>query len=339
MKTVPEGFGYWVAFADNVTPSPLAQDVAETCRLLKALDAGWIAPRAGMDGWNDGALTREALAAYKRSGFGVYPWIYTRPSGVAATVAAAVALVATGDVDGIILDAEAEYIDAPGPAVKLADELRAALPDVFLAHAPLDNIAFHPRFPWREIVRGSAKSGEPARLDAVMPQLYAWEHDDSGHAAWQSKCEGQWSAWEAKNPDAAVARRWIGCCYRPATRGGRATKPRPIEEIARDVVAFRSENPEGSLYALDAAISLGQRRILHALIKAAGGVDEVDLATVLGQQIALDALGFTLGGIDGRAGQRTMEAIRAFQRSVGLTEDGVVGPTTRAALAEAFARV
>lgn len=339
MKTAPIGFGYWIAFADNVSPSPLAQDIEETCRLLRELGAGWIAPRAGMDGWNDGGLTKEALAAYKALGVGVYPWIYTRPKGIAATVAASLALMATGSVDGIILDAEAEYVGEAAAATKLADQMRAALPDVWLAHAPLDNVAYHPKFPWREIVRGSAKAGEPALLDAVMPQLYAWEHDDSGHAFWQAKCEAQWAAWEAKNPDAAVNRTWIGCCYRPASRAGKPTPPLSLASIVADVVAFRAENPTGSLYAIDAAITLGQRSIIHALIKAAGGVDAIDLKTVLGQQIALDTLGFSPGPIDGRGGQRTLDAIMAFQRSIGQLDDGVVGPETRAALEAAFARV
>ncbi|HEX7601409.1 MAG TPA: hypothetical protein VF316_07390, partial [Polyangiaceae bacterium] len=30
-----------------------------------ALGAGWVAPRAGIDGWNDGGLNADALAAYK----------------------------------------------------------------------------------------------------------------------------------------------------------------------------------------------------------------------------------------------------------------------------------
>ncbi|CAN5620663.1 hypothetical protein BH09MYX1_BH09MYX1_13240 [soil metagenome] len=338
MKNSPCGFGYWVAFANAMTPSPLAQDVEETCRILQALGAGWIAPRAGMDGWNDGGLTLSALASYKQLGIDVYPWIYTRPQGIQATVDAALKLLETGNVDGIILDAEAEYLAESGAATRLADAIRAAVDDAWVAHAPLDNIALHPTFPWREIVVGSAEPHEPPRLDAVMPQLYAWEHNDAGHAAWQQKCEPQWTAWERANPQAAVPRSWIGACYRPKLRGGSSTPALPLQTVVDDVVAFRTSNPRGSLYAIDAALTLAQRPILAALIELAGGADAHDLSTVLGQQEALARLGFEPGPIDGRKGRQTVIALKAFQKSVGLLEDGVVGPTTRAALDAALSR-
>jgi hypothetical protein len=42
--------------------------------------------------------------------------------------------------------------------------------------------------------------------------------------------------------------------------------------------------------------------------------------------------GFNPGAIDGDFGENTLAAVKAFQRSVGLPDDGVVGPNTRAAL-------
>lgn len=49
-------------------------------------------------------------------------------------------------------------------------------------------------------------------------------------------------------------------------------------------------------------------------------------------QIALIEHGFDPGPVDGIAGRRTRAAVIAFQLSVGLKGDGVVGPLTRAAL-------
>jgi len=51
-----------------------------------------------------------------------------------------------------------------------------------------------------------------------------------------------------------------------------------------------------------------------------------------GLQVALHAHGFYGGPIDGIAGPRTSNGIRAFQRTHGLHPDGLAGPSTRRAL-------
>lgn len=53
---------------------------------------------------------------------------------------------------------------------------------------------------------------------------------------------------------------------------------------------------------------------------------------VIALQAKLKELGFAPGNIDGDFGPRTASAVREFQRSVGLNEDGIVGPNTLAAL-------
>ena len=54
-------------------------------------------------------------------------------------------------------------------------------------------------------------------------------------------------------------------------------------------------------------------------------------------QRALASLGDKPGAIDGTYGTATAKAVQRFQRSAGLTPDGVVGPKTLAALRRALA--
>lgn len=51
-------------------------------------------------------------------------------------------------------------------------------------------------------------------------------------------------------------------------------------------------------------------------------------------QAALLACGYDPGPLDGRPGDKTRAAVRAFQRAEGLKVDGMVGPVTRACLAD-----
>jgi N-acetylmuramoyl-L-alanine amidase len=79
--------------------------------------------------------------------------------------------------------------------------------------------------------------------------------------------------------------------------------------------------------ALDEARwSLGDRLLHHRVGRPYVGDDVADL-----QHRLLD-LGFDPGRCDGIFGQRTQEALRHFQREVGLSGDGTVGPSTLRAI-------
>ena len=55
---------------------------------------------------------------------------------------------------------------------------------------------------------------------------------------------------------------------------------------------------------------------------------------VLIAQDDLNTLGYTTGGLDGIFGSATENAVRRYQRAVGLTADGIVGCNTWRSLQE-----
>ncbi len=58
----------------------------------------------------------------------------------------------------------------------------------------------------------------------------------------------------------------------------------------------------------------------------------INLESLDGVQKALKALGHDPGAVDGKDGPNTQRAVRAFQASVLIKIDGIVGPQTRQAL-------
>ena len=58
--------------------------------------------------------------------------------------------------------------------------------------------------------------------------------------------------------------------------------------------------------------------------------------TVKTMQLLLTALGYDPGAADNIPGERTKEAVTAFQREYGLLSDGIAGKQTQAALREAI---
>jgi hypothetical protein len=242
----PSGLGIWIAYASANSPDGCV-----------AVGAQWVAMRAGFNGWQNSLI---ALESYRAKGLRTYPWIYPTPAGIKSSIAGFVHLWDTGLCDGLIIDAEEEW-RGPNAAQNALDadffvqELRDRCPDAWIAHAPMDYIDSHPTFPWLQF----------GKLDAVMPQVYAFEHNDLGHAHHLEAVEAQWRSFELAHPGQPP--RWpIGCTYRPKTRGYDAEKkpiwlepwPDQCARVAADVAAFL-DHPitraasAPSLYTLEAA--------------------------------------------------------------------------------------
>ncbi len=77
----------------------------------------------------------------------------------------------------------------------------------------------------------------------------------------------------------------------------------------------------------EARWQLGDRLLTHVPGSVLSGDDVVTL------QQRLLGLGFKVGRVDGRFGHRTEQAVRDFQRNVGVPPDGTCGPATLKALA------
>lgn len=61
--------------------------------------------------------------------------------------------------------------------------------------------------------------------------------------------------------------------------------------------------------------------------------------TIAGQQAALNLLGYNAGAEDGIMGNRTVAAVKAFQRAMKLEPDGIVGAKTMRALGAALTKI
>ena len=118
--------------------------------------------------------------------------------------------------------------------------------------------------------------------------------------------------------------------------GGKHTAPDTFDEpLDRAVRAFQQQrglSVDGivgaSTYRVleEARWRLGDRLLTYVAGNVLSGDDVVAL-----QQRLLD-LGFKVGRVDGRFGHRTEQAVRDFQRNVGVPPDGTCGPATLKAL-------
>ncbi|RAH99182.1 hypothetical protein DLJ53_21795 [Acuticoccus sediminis] len=98
-----------------------------------------------------------------------------------------------------------------------------------------------------------------------------------------------------------------------------------ISSILPDGIRWPPGAPmDGQVAAIPTTVELGER----ILERGMSGDDVEDL------QVGLAALGHIGGAdeVDGIFGPNTEDAVRAFQRSIGLTIDGLAGPATLSAL-------
>jgi len=257
--------GYWMAFEEPLGALGNA---------LEALGARWIAPRAG-----DGGIYRAAgqvntpispayMNLYASLGMAVYPWVYLSPKSAAKDLSYLRRLTEMGAA-GIILDVETEWMNEPAAAKALAAKARAAVGSgVFLAYSSFDMPLYQGTFPWEAF----------SALDAAFPQLYAYEHNDSGHAKWIAEYDRQWKAEDAKSPAVAACPRFaVGACYRPRTRAGHVLPAMDPAKLAQDI-ASAAAFMTGGWYSVEALLT-GPKEVYEALIPQGGYCAPVSSST------------------------------------------------------------
>lgn len=278
-KVLPRGLGLWVAFERALSAGDKRADLAVSIDRLDRAGATWVAPRAGAGGANDAAFDESSAAAYLESGRVLLPWIFPYRHTDRGVVAGFRRYFDAG-AHGCILNAEFEYqLATAGEARALVALIRSAwaesqgerirrglLPvadEPFIAHAPPDYLGAGV---------GWTLSDEFVALDevcdAIMPQVYAYEHDDRGHV---HHLENVAEGYRRRGVDLARVW-WVGCTYRPARRGGKETGPYDPQRVADDVIAFLSHElvracPAPSLYSSDAItwINGDRDRVMAAL--------------------------------------------------------------------------
>lgn len=353
--SAPQGLGAWIAFEHAIDPGPKTADLARAVTICKAIGAEWIVLRTGAGSVPDADLSEASIFAFAAAGIRVFLWpfIYAGAlEGELKILRRYRGLCVPGGrpiVQGIVLNAEYQFM--AGATVAEATTTVRRVREIgyeWVAHAPPDHAGGRGEGPLKTL---------DALCDAILPQTYAWEHNDLGHVHTIDKVLALYGA-----RGLGLDKVWpILCTYRPRFRGktpAPANVPIPTPPLANeaarvagDIVAGLDRIdalggcPAPSLYSIDGMQFASRPGVAEAVLAAltvrqlrgrAPPAVVFDLTTPKGIQGALVALGYNPGPIDGVVGALTLKAIRLFQANHSLVADGIVGPKTHAALAAAL---
>lgn len=249
--SAPKGLGWWVAFERAITDGPKAVDVQHAIDVCKATGAEWICVRASAGGNDDADLNAQSIAAYVAAGLQVVIWIFDYATSEAAELVDFKRYRDLG-VTHAVLNAEYEYFAASEAQARgLVAKLRA-MGFEWIAHAPPDYAGGRGDGPLKAL---------DEVCDAIMPQTYAYEHNDQGHV---HHIRAVMSLYSLRGFGPSKVWPILGG-YRPRTRGyGADKKPLPTppmadeaNRVAADVVAGLDECermgvPAPSIYTIDA---------------------------------------------------------------------------------------
>jgi len=113
------------------------------------------------------------VQALRARGIQVYGWHYVKGENPTAEANKAIERVRQLNLDGYVIDAEAEYKE-PGKAEaarRFMDLVRNALPNTPIALSSYRYPSYHPQLPWREFLE---------KCDLKMPQVYWMQAHNAG---------------------------------------------------------------------------------------------------------------------------------------------------------------
>ncbi len=163
----------------------------------------------------------------------------------------------------------------------------------------------------------------PWAVEVALPPAYKFDASDfSGEAAFAA-----FAAKGAKPVAGAFPKEGAARLYFPAGEQG----PALLVTHNFDVIkTYNNSNAYVMAVGLLGDAIMGRGRLKAAWPAKAHALTRPELKTV---QTALKTQGFEIGEIDGRAGPKLEQAIRAFQFMKGLTPDGYASPALLARLA------
>ena len=106
--------------------------------------------------------------------------------------------------------------------------------------------------------------------------------------------------------------------------------------VAFEPFGAESESADGNAWSMGVKEPLGGGGVTSVPTEATLRPGTTG-SSITDLQKALNQLGYDVGTADGNYGAATTAAVTAFQKDKGLTQDGVAGPTTLAAINTALA--
>ncbi|MDB5322136.1 MAG: Peptidoglycan-binding domain 1 protein [Phycisphaerales bacterium] len=163
------GKGDWIWTLSNARANTGTSTNLALFQYMKSKGMKWAIVKAA-DGtsstYGSTQFTAQLVADAHTAGLKLFAYQYVRGADPAGEAAAAKAVIARANPDGLAIDAEGEYealANNAAAATTYCTTIKAAYPSLFMVHAPFPIVSYHSAFPYYTFGK---------YCDAVMPQDY-----------------------------------------------------------------------------------------------------------------------------------------------------------------------